>query len=83
MATSAPARSRNRADIDDAHKWNLDDIYPDWPAWDRARGELDALIAEYAALKGTLGTGSGQLLAAYQLSDGSGSSPTRSTSIRR
>ncbi len=69
MATSAPARSRNRGDIDDAHKWNLDDIYADWTSWDRARGELDALIGEYAALKGTLAQGPAQLLAAYALGD--------------
>ena len=67
--STAPARSRNRQDIDDAHKWNLADIYPDWQAWDAARAELDRRIAEFAALKGTLANGPDRLLAAYRLSD--------------
>ena len=57
MTTATPARPHDRALIDDAHKWNLEDIYPDWPAWDEARGELDRRIDEYADLKGTLGAG--------------------------
>ena len=54
MSTAAPARSRHRPDIDDAFKWNLSDIYPDWETWDRARAELNGLIDRYAAFKGTL-----------------------------
>ncbi len=51
------------------HKWDLADIYPDWDAWDRARAELDALITDYAALKGTLKHGGDRLLAAMRLND--------------
>ena len=71
MASPAPSpvRSRNRAEIGTAHKWNLDDIYPDWAAWDAARAELDAAIGEYAALKGTLAHGPDRLLAAFRLND--------------
>jgi oligoendopeptidase F len=69
MAAPAPARTRNRAEISTAHKWNLDDIYTDWSAWDAARAELDAAISEYAALKGTLGQGADRLLAAMRLND--------------
>jgi oligoendopeptidase F len=72
MATSAPARPRNRAEIDDAHKWNLTDIYPDWESWDRARAELDRRIVDFAALKGTLAAGPTALLAAYRLNDALG-----------
>ena len=72
MSTSAPVRSRNRADIDVAHKWELADIYPDWSTWDDARGELERRINEFAALKGTLAQDSDRLLAAYKLSDGLG-----------
>jgi oligoendopeptidase F len=72
MATAAPQRSRVRAEIDDGHKWNLTDIYPDWETWDVARGELEQKIKEYAALKGTLSQGPGRLLAAYRLNDGLG-----------
>jgi len=69
MLAGTEKRSRNRADIDDAHKWHLDDIYPTWEAWTVALGELERRIAEYAALKGTLGQGADRLLAAYRLND--------------
>lgn len=69
MSTAVPARSRNRAEIADSHKWDLTHIYPDWDAWDRARVELETRIGEYAALKGTLGQSADRLLAAYQLND--------------
>jgi oligoendopeptidase F len=69
MTTAAPARSRNRLEIDDAFKWNLADIYPDWEAWDRARLELERRIPEYAALKGTLAHDPSRLRAAYRLND--------------
>ena len=69
MSTPAPTRPRTRPDIDDAHKWNLTDIYSDWSIWDVARGELDHRIGEYAALKGTLAQGPDRLLAAYRLND--------------
>jgi len=55
--SSAAARPRVRAEIDEAHKWDLSDIYPDWSSWDGSRKELEALIGEYAALKGTLASG--------------------------
>jgi oligoendopeptidase F len=69
MSTAAPVRSRNRAEIADAHKWDLSHIYPDWDAWNAARAELETRIGEYAALRGTLGRGADRLLAAYQLND--------------
>jgi oligoendopeptidase F len=69
MATVAPPRSRNRADIDDAHKWNLSDIYQDWESWQSALAELERRIDEYAALKGTLSQGPERLLAAYMKND--------------
>jgi oligoendopeptidase F len=68
MTVAAP-RPRNRAEIDDRHKWDLADIYPDWDAWERARAELERRIGEFAALKGTLGRGPDQLLAAFRLND--------------
>ena len=69
MATAPTQRSRNRQDTDNAFKWNLEDIYPDWATWDRARAELDRRIDEYAALKGTLAMGSDRLLIALRLND--------------
>src|SRR4249920_293066 len=69
MVSAAPIRSRNRADIAEAYKWNLADIYPDWDAWDRAKAELDRLIGKYVGLKGTLSQGPNRLLEAFRLSD--------------
>jgi len=69
MPVGTQNRSRNRAEIADAHKWHLDDIYPDWRAWEVALAELEKRIGEYAALKGTLGRGPAELLAAYRLND--------------
>jgi oligoendopeptidase F len=68
MSSSAP-RPRVRAEIDEAHKWDLSDIYPDWSSWDGARKELEALIGEYAALKGTLASGANRLLMSFRLND--------------
>jgi oligoendopeptidase F len=67
-ATTQP-RSRIRAEISDAHKWDLTDIYPDWEAWQVALDELDRRIGEYAALKGKLGEGPERLRTAFRLND--------------
>lgn len=69
MSSATPTRSRNRAETDDRHKWNLDDIFPDWNAWDEARRKLEHRIEEYGELKGTLGQGPDRLLAAFVLND--------------
>jgi oligoendopeptidase F len=69
MATTAPPRTRNRAEIGEAHKWDLTDIYPDWSDWETSRVALERRIGEYAALKGTLGSGADKLLRFYQLND--------------
>jgi len=62
------ARAEHPVDL----TWNLEDIYPNWDAWDAGRRELDARIDEYAALKGTLAEGPDRLLAAMRLSDALG-----------
>ena len=41
----------------DRFKWNLSDIFPDWEAWEAGYKQLEAGIARYAALKGTLSGG--------------------------
>jgi oligoendopeptidase F len=65
----AAVKSRNRADVPVEYTWNLADIYPGWEAWEADRAQLEARIDEYAALKGTLAQGPGQLLKAFQLGD--------------
>jgi oligoendopeptidase F len=69
MHVTAEARSRNRAEIAESHKWKLEDIFPDWPAWEAALAVLERRIGEYAALRGTLGKGADNLLAVYKLND--------------
>jgi oligoendopeptidase F len=69
MSTAPHHRPRTRADIDDAYKWRLDDIYADWGAWSTDVAIIEAGIGAYTALKGTLATGADRLLAAFQLND--------------
>jgi len=68
-ASANGARTRQRAEIDDRFKWNLDDIFPDWGAWEAGYRTLDARVAEFAALKGTLAGGPDALARAFALSD--------------
>src|SRR5215210_4067603 len=68
MAATA-TRSRDRKEISEQHKWNLEDIYPDWNAWDEAYRTLEGGIEKYAALKGKLNEGAERLLEAFRLSD--------------
>ena len=69
MPVPTETRTRNRAEIADTHKWQLDDIYPDWKTWESAFADLEHRIGEYAKLKGTLAHGPDKLLAAYRLND--------------
>jgi oligoendopeptidase F len=62
-------RSRRRDEVPDRFKWNLADIFADWQAWEAAYKELEAGIARYAALKGTLAGGAERLLTAFRLSE--------------
>ena len=73
MSTAAAPRPRDRKAIPDAYKWRLEDIYPDWASWSAGVAELEAGIAEYTPLKGTLAKGAGRLLAALRLNDRLGS----------
>src|ERR1700687_1120692 len=64
-----PARSRNRAEIHDRFKWNVQDIFESWEAWDAAYKQLEAGVECYASLKGTLARGPESLLKAFRLSE--------------
>jgi oligoendopeptidase F len=68
-AEPPPARSRLRGEIPDRFKWNLADIFPDWPAWEAGYKTLEGTIAQYAALKGKLSGGPDRLLGAFRLSE--------------
>ena len=70
LAVSHPqARSRNRLEIAERFKWNLDDIFPAWQEWETAYKTLERGIERYAALKGTLSQGAERLLEAFRLSE--------------
>ncbi len=72
METETPAAAapnRRRDEIPAKFKWNLDDIYADWKAWEEACGTLERRIDEYAALRGTLSQGADALLRAFTLAD--------------
>jgi oligoendopeptidase F len=66
---SAAPELRDRAAIPDRFKWSLTPICADWDAWKAAYDTLDAQIAAYGALRGTLNEGPARLLAALRLSD--------------
>jgi oligoendopeptidase F len=69
LSPPSPARSRNRAEIHDRFKWNVQDIFESWEAWDAAYKQLEAGVDRYASLKGTLGQGPETLLKAFRLSE--------------
>jgi oligoendopeptidase F len=58
-----------RDDIDEAYKWDLSDIYPDWEAWEDDFSRTRELMDELVEMKGTLSEGPQHLLEAYQLND--------------
>ena len=62
-------RSRNRAEIPERFKWNVQDIYKSWDEWEAAYKTLDAGVERYAALKGTLSVDPENLLRAFRLSE--------------
>ena len=64
-----PARTRNRVELPDKFKWNLDDIFTNWDDWSAAFSRLEQGIERYAALKGTLSQGPERLLEAFRLSE--------------
>lgn len=66
---SAAADIKSRDEVPDKYKWNLNDIFPDWRAWETSLTQLEKMMDDYAALKGTLAQGPEQVLKAYRLGD--------------
>jgi oligoendopeptidase F len=66
---TASAALKDRDQIPERFKWNLEKIYPDWNAWHAAYTELARQIDAFAALQGTLATGASSLLQALTLRD--------------
>ncbi|MEA2338996.1 MAG: oligoendopeptidase [Thermoanaerobaculia bacterium] len=66
-ASAGFAQSKERADIPEASKWRLTDIYASDDAWRAAKDKLVARIAEAKKLKGTLGQSPAQLATGLML----------------
>ncbi len=69
VGIQAEERSMNRDEIPAKYKWNFNDIYPDWQAWEKELADLGKKMDEIAALKGTLGKSPQNLLKAMKLQD--------------
>ena len=61
--------TRDRSAIPAEYRWNFADIYPGWDAWEADLKSLDARLAAFVSLKGTLAQGPARLLEAYRASD--------------
>ncbi len=61
--------TRERDEIDDAYKWDVDDIYDDWEQWNADIDKVRTLMDDFIELQGTLSEGPERLLEAYKLSD--------------
>jgi len=66
-ASAGFAQSKERADIPEAAKWRLTDIYPTDEAWRAAKDKLVARIPEVNKYKGALGQSPQQLAAGLML----------------
>ena len=66
---SAQTTYESREDIPEKYKWNLSDIYADWDAWEADMVKIQALMDEYAAMKGTLAQGVDVIVKAYKMGD--------------
>ncbi|MBA2663315.1 MAG: oligoendopeptidase F [Bradymonadaceae bacterium] len=62
-------KTRNRAEIGEAYKWRLSDIYEGWEAWTADFATIRKLMDEFVALEGTLKEGADVVLRGYELSD--------------
>jgi len=73
MTYTAKPDTRNRNDIPDKYKWNVEDIFSGWEEWEAAYATLENKIEQLADLKGKMAKDSGNnLLAFLQLNDEAG-----------
>ena len=68
-AAQAGPNTLVRDSIPDKYKWDLNQIYPDWTAWEQGLTSLQEIMKEYADLKGTLAAGPEAVLKANKLGD--------------
>lgn len=58
-----------RAEIPARYRWDLDDIFADWEAWQAACTSFEGLLERFAAMRGTLAAGAVALREAFELGD--------------
>ena len=61
--------AQDRDTIDDKYKWNLQDVYENWDAWQKDMDQLNGLIENLTDCKGTLGEGHDNLYKALALNE--------------
>jgi len=62
------AQTRERAEISDKYKWNLEDLYFSDEAWNQAKQELVAQFDQVSGYKGELANSASELLACLKFS---------------
>ncbi|RAL20373.1 oligoendopeptidase F [Lujinxingia litoralis] len=65
----ARPRTRDRAQIDARYKWDLNDIYGDWSAWEADMRTIREEMDRFVELRGQLAQGAEKVLQAYRLQD--------------
>jgi oligoendopeptidase F len=68
-STMAEQQTLDRDEIDAKYKWNFEDIFSSWDAWQQGMTRLDSMMQEMVEFRGSLSQGPQKLLAALQLSD--------------
>ncbi|MBC8472278.1 MAG: oligoendopeptidase F [Planctomycetes bacterium] len=64
------AQTRERAEISDKYKWNLEDLYSSVEAWNTAKRELVAKFDQVSGYKGKLANSASELLACLEFNSG-------------
>ena len=72
ISVTAQTKYESRTDIPEKYKWNFSDIYGSWDEWQQGFDQLEKMMDELAALKGTLANGPEALYKAKKLSDDQG-----------
>jgi len=62
------AQTRERAEVSDKYKWNLEDLYSSDEAWNEAKQELVAQFDQVSGYKGKLASSASELLACLKFS---------------
>ncbi|MFC2103995.1 oligoendopeptidase F [Bacteroidota bacterium] len=60
---------KSREEIPEKYKWNLNDIYPSWEAWEADLNQVDAMYQQVLEFKGNLGESDETYLKFVKLQD--------------